>query len=118
MIARGLDRDERAVRQLDYELEVIGRLTGFEAYFLAVAQVVADTRALGIRSPRADPAPAAWSTTWLRISLLAPAERVLWPRVAISGAGCERLDWPHFGASRARPRGDGLSGQNSDCSRR
>jgi error-prone DNA polymerase len=49
MIARGLDRDARAVRQLDYELDVIGRLTGFEAYFLAVAQVVADTRALGIR---------------------------------------------------------------------
>ena len=48
MVARGLDTDERAVRQLDYELEVIGRL-GFEGYFLAVAQVVADTRALGIR---------------------------------------------------------------------
>jgi error-prone DNA polymerase len=48
MVARGLDADERAVRQLDYELEVIGRL-GFEGYFLAVAQVVADTRALGIR---------------------------------------------------------------------
>ncbi|UXY25114.1 DNA polymerase III subunit alpha (plasmid) [Streptomyces cynarae] len=48
MVARGLERDERAVRQLHYELEVIGRL-GFEGYFLAVAQVVADTRALGIR---------------------------------------------------------------------
>ncbi|MFI1177514.1 DNA polymerase III subunit alpha [Streptomyces melanogenes] len=48
MVARGLDRDERAVGQLGYELEVIGRL-GFEPYFLAVAQVVADTRALGIR---------------------------------------------------------------------
>ncbi|WP_331730921.1 DNA polymerase III subunit alpha (plasmid) [Streptomyces sp. NBC_00016] len=48
MVARGLDRDERSVRQLDYELDVIGRL-GFEGYFLAVAQVVADTRALGIR---------------------------------------------------------------------
>ncbi|MEU0030794.1 DNA polymerase III subunit alpha [Streptomyces sp. NPDC006335] len=48
MVARGLDRDERAVRQLRYELDVIGRL-GFEGYFLAVAQVVADTRALGIR---------------------------------------------------------------------
>ncbi|MGI5508826.1 DNA polymerase III subunit alpha [Streptomyces sp. CA-106131] len=48
MIARGLDRDDRAVRQLEYELDVIGRL-GFESYFLAVAQVVADTRALGIR---------------------------------------------------------------------
>ncbi|MFI9617044.1 DNA polymerase III subunit alpha [Streptomyces sp. NPDC052023] len=48
MVARGLDTDESAVRQLLYELEVIGRL-GFEGYFLAVAQVVADTRALGIR---------------------------------------------------------------------
>ena len=48
MIARGLDTDDRSVRQLDYELEVIGRLR-FEAYFLAVAQVVADVRAMGIR---------------------------------------------------------------------
>ncbi|MFG3035058.1 DNA polymerase III subunit alpha [Streptomyces sp. NPDC048253] len=48
MVARGLDRDERSRRQLEYELDVIGRL-GFEGYFLAVAQVVADTRALGIR---------------------------------------------------------------------
>ncbi len=48
MVARSLDTDTRAVQQLDYELDVIGRL-GFEAYFLAVAQVVADTRALGIR---------------------------------------------------------------------
>ncbi|MET7695254.1 DNA polymerase III subunit alpha [Streptomyces sp. NPDC005483] len=48
MVARGLDRDERAVQQLRYELDCIGRL-GFEGYFLAVAQVVADTRALGIR---------------------------------------------------------------------
>ncbi|MGW3653775.1 DNA polymerase III subunit alpha, partial [Streptomyces sp. NPDC000878] len=48
MTARGLDTDESAVRQLDYELEVIGRLR-FEAYFLAVAQVVADVRAMGIR---------------------------------------------------------------------
>ncbi|MET7436641.1 DNA polymerase III subunit alpha, partial [Streptomyces sp. NPDC005568] len=48
MVARGLDRQTPAVRQLDYELDVIGRL-GFEGYFLAVAQVVADTRALGIR---------------------------------------------------------------------
>ncbi|WP_371797167.1 DNA polymerase III subunit alpha [Streptomyces sp. NBC_01718] len=48
MIARGLDRDRRAVEQLDYELGIIGRL-GFEAYFLAVAQVVADVRDMGIR---------------------------------------------------------------------
>jgi error-prone DNA polymerase len=48
MTARGLDTDPKAARQLDYELEVISKL-GFEGYFLAVAQVVADTRALGIR---------------------------------------------------------------------
>jgi error-prone DNA polymerase len=49
MVARGLDRGERTLRQLRYELDCIGRLD-FEGY-LAVAQVVADTRALG------DPAP-------------------------------------------------------------
>lgn len=48
MAARGLDRDRRAVEQFDYELGIIGRL-GFEAYFLAVAQVVADVRDMGIR---------------------------------------------------------------------
>ncbi|MGW7063561.1 DNA polymerase III subunit alpha [Streptomyces sp. NPDC054904] len=48
MFARALDRDRRAVEQLEYELGVIGRLE-YEAYFLAVAQVVADVRAMGIR---------------------------------------------------------------------
>ncbi|MEU5240965.1 DNA polymerase III subunit alpha [Streptomyces lydicus] len=48
MFARGLDRDLRAVAQLDYELDVIGKLS-FEPYFLAVAQVVTDVRAMGIR---------------------------------------------------------------------
>ncbi|MGW6940320.1 DNA polymerase III subunit alpha [Streptomyces xanthophaeus] len=48
MFARGLDRDRRAVEQLEYELGVIGKLE-YEAYFLAVAQVVADVRAMGIR---------------------------------------------------------------------
>ncbi|MFJ8826598.1 DNA polymerase III subunit alpha [Streptomyces sp. NPDC102467] len=48
MAARGLDRDRGAAQQLDHELDVIGRL-GFEGYFLAVAQVVADVRAMGIR---------------------------------------------------------------------
>ncbi|MES9504002.1 DNA polymerase III subunit alpha [Streptomyces koyangensis] len=48
MAARGLDRDAAAVDQLDHELGVIGRL-GYEPYFLAVAQVVADIRAMGIR---------------------------------------------------------------------
>ncbi len=48
MFARGLDCDRRAVEQLEYELRVIGKLE-YEAYFLAVAQVVADVRAMGIR---------------------------------------------------------------------
>ena len=41
MVARGLDADPRAVEQLEYELGVISRLR-YEAYFLAVAQAVAD----------------------------------------------------------------------------
>lgn len=48
MSARGLDRDRRSMEQLDYELGVIGRLR-YEPYFLAVAQVVADVRDMGIR---------------------------------------------------------------------
>ncbi|MER7810300.1 DNA polymerase III subunit alpha [Streptomyces sp900116325] len=48
MVARGLDLDRRAMDQLDYELGIIGRLR-YEPYFLAVAQVVADVRDMGIR---------------------------------------------------------------------
>lgn len=48
MFARGLDRDRQAVRRLEHELGVIGKL-GFESYFLAVSQVVTDIRAMGIR---------------------------------------------------------------------
>ncbi|MFD9047914.1 DNA polymerase III subunit alpha [Streptomyces zaomyceticus] len=48
MTARGLDGDRRSVEQLEYELGIIGRL-GYEPYFLAVAQVVTDTRDMGIR---------------------------------------------------------------------
>ncbi|WP_399479595.1 DNA polymerase III subunit alpha [Streptomyces sp. OUCMDZ-4982] len=48
MTARGLEHDTRATEQLEYELGVIGRL-GYEGYFLAVAQVVADVRSMGIR---------------------------------------------------------------------
>lgn len=48
MLARGLDHDQQAMEQLDYELGIIGRLR-FEPYFLAVAQVVADVRDMGIR---------------------------------------------------------------------
>ncbi|MFK0171431.1 DNA polymerase III subunit alpha [Streptomyces sp. NPDC090306] len=48
LAARGLDRDAVARERLDEELRVIARL-GHDAYFLAVAQVVADIRELGIR---------------------------------------------------------------------
>ncbi|WLQ53810.1 DNA polymerase III subunit alpha (plasmid) [Streptomyces poriferorum] len=48
MLARGLDRDQQAMEQLGYELGIIGRLR-YEPYFLAVAQVVADVRDMGIR---------------------------------------------------------------------
>ncbi|MFJ2904171.1 DNA polymerase III subunit alpha [Streptomyces sp. NPDC087212] len=45
---RGLDRDPAARARLDEELGVISTL-GYDAYFLAVGQVVADIRAKGIR---------------------------------------------------------------------
>ncbi|GHH43509.1 DNA polymerase III subunit alpha [Streptomyces candidus] len=45
---RGLDRVPAAVERLAEELRVITKL-GFEPYFLAVAQVVADVREMGIR---------------------------------------------------------------------
>ncbi|MFG1807259.1 DNA polymerase III subunit alpha [Streptomyces sp. NPDC049040] len=45
---RGLDRDRAARERMADELDIITRL-GFDAYFLAVGQVVADIRELGIR---------------------------------------------------------------------
>ncbi|MFI0901400.1 DNA polymerase III subunit alpha [Streptomyces sp. NPDC020983] len=45
---RGLDRDRAARERLESELGVIGTL-GYDSYFLAVGQVVADIRELGIR---------------------------------------------------------------------
>ncbi|GAA2258000.1 DNA polymerase III subunit alpha [Streptomyces amakusaensis] len=48
MAARSLDGDRQAAERLEYELGVIGRL-GHAPYFLAVAQVVTDIRAMGIR---------------------------------------------------------------------
>ncbi|MER6274243.1 DNA polymerase III subunit alpha [Streptomyces sp900105755] len=45
---RGLDRDREARARLDEELAVISHWN-YDAYFLAVAQVVADIRARGIR---------------------------------------------------------------------
>lgn len=48
MVLRGHDRDERRWQRLEEELRTIERL-GFASYFLTVAQVVDDTRALGIR---------------------------------------------------------------------
>ncbi|MEU6406229.1 DNA polymerase III subunit alpha [Streptomyces sp. NPDC046985] len=48
MVARGLDRDAEATAALDHELGVIER-QDLSVYFLAVAQVVADARAMGVR---------------------------------------------------------------------
>ncbi|WP_431045159.1 DNA polymerase III subunit alpha [Streptomyces sp. P1-3] len=48
MVLRGYDRDGRRWRRLEDELHTIERL-GYATYFLTVAQVVDDTRALGIR---------------------------------------------------------------------
>ncbi|TVL90604.1 DNA polymerase III subunit alpha [Streptomyces sp. SAJ15] len=48
MVRRGYDRDARRLRRLEDELRTIERL-GYASYFLTVAQVVDDTRALGIR---------------------------------------------------------------------
>ncbi|NJP47472.1 DNA polymerase III subunit alpha [Actinacidiphila epipremni] len=45
---RGLDRDRAARDRLDDELRIIGDL-GYDSYFLAVGQAVADIRELGIR---------------------------------------------------------------------
>ncbi|NJQ01347.1 DNA polymerase III subunit alpha [Streptomyces zingiberis] len=48
LAGRGLDRDRAARARLDEELAVISRL-GYDSYFLAVGQVVADIRERGIR---------------------------------------------------------------------
>ncbi|QMU69143.1 DNA polymerase III subunit alpha [Streptacidiphilus sp. P02-A3a] len=45
---RGLDRDRAALARLEEELDVISTLN-YDSYFLAVGQVVADIRELGIR---------------------------------------------------------------------
>lgn len=45
---RGLDRDRKALARLDEELDVISHWN-YDAYFLAIGQVVADIRAKGIR---------------------------------------------------------------------
>ncbi|GAA0294350.1 DNA polymerase III subunit alpha [Streptomyces turgidiscabies] len=48
LAGRGLDRDRVALDRLDQELAVISKLD-YDPYFLAVGQVVADIRELGIR---------------------------------------------------------------------
>ncbi|WP_433888581.1 DNA polymerase III subunit alpha [Streptomyces sp. CA-111067] len=45
---RGLERDRAVRARMASELEIIGKL-GYDSYFLAVGQVVADIRELGIR---------------------------------------------------------------------
>ncbi|MFJ9567566.1 DNA polymerase III subunit alpha [Streptomyces fuscichromogenes] len=48
LVRRGLDRDRAALARLDEELAVISHWN-YDAYFLAIGQVVADIRAKGIR---------------------------------------------------------------------
>ncbi|WP_407564019.1 DNA polymerase III subunit alpha [Streptomyces sp. 184] len=48
MVRRGLDRDPAARARLDEELTAIATLR-YDSYFLAIGQVVADIRAMGIR---------------------------------------------------------------------
>lgn len=48
LVRRGLDRDRAALDRLDEELGVISHWN-YDAYFLAIGQVVADIRAKGIR---------------------------------------------------------------------
>lgn len=48
LVRRGLERDRKARERLEQELSVISGLR-YDSYFLAVGQVVADVRELGIR---------------------------------------------------------------------
>ncbi|WP_037908054.1 DNA polymerase III subunit alpha [Actinacidiphila yeochonensis] len=48
LVRRGLERDRAARERMEGELGIIGKL-GYDSYFLAVGQVVADIRELGIR---------------------------------------------------------------------
>ncbi len=82
MAARGLDRDRRAMDQLDHELGTIGRLH-YEPYFLAVAQVVADVRDMGIRVAARGSGPAPWSTTAFSSPL-----RTRWSTTCSSNGSC------------------------------
>lgn len=48
MVRRGLEQDQAALARIEEELRIITGL-GYDSYFLAVGQVVADIRELGIR---------------------------------------------------------------------
>jgi error-prone DNA polymerase len=48
MVRRGLDQDRAALDRIEEELRIIAGL-GYDSYFLAIGQVVADIRELGIR---------------------------------------------------------------------
>ncbi|MDX6312251.1 MAG: error-prone polymerase, partial [Streptomyces sp.] len=48
LVRRGLDRDRAALDRMEEELKIITKL-GYDSYFLAVGQVVADIRELGVR---------------------------------------------------------------------
>jgi error-prone DNA polymerase len=90
MVARGLDTDERAVRQLDYELEVIGGWASRGTSWPWPRWSWTPGR-WGSGSPRGAPAPAPWSTT-----------RCSSPRPTLSNTGCCSSVSSASGARRCR----------------
>lgn len=90
---RGLDRDRAARARLEQELEVIGRL-GYDAYFLAVGQAVADIRALGIRVAARGSGAGSLVCHALRIATANPLQhRLLFERfLSVRRAGLPDID--------------------------
>jgi error-prone DNA polymerase len=76
MAARGYERDRRYWDRLDDELATIA-FHGFAAYFLTVAQVVDDTRALGIRVAARGSGAGSLVVHLLRIATADPVEHGL-----------------------------------------
>ncbi|SEG80601.1 DNA polymerase III, alpha subunit [Actinacidiphila yanglinensis] len=90
---RGLGRDRPARDRLEQELGVIGKL-GYDAYFLAVGQAVADIRALGIRVAARGSGAGSMVCHALRIATANPLEhRLLFERfLSVRRAGLPDID--------------------------
>lgn len=84
MVVRGHHRDRIRWQRLDRELDIIAGL-GFAAYFLTVAQVVDDTRALGIRVAARGSAAGSLVVHLLGIATADPVEHGLLMERFLSG---------------------------------